>query len=276
MKSDESKSHSEEPELHSDQPNSNQPNSEPKSEPNSEPSQTESVAQLKELILQKQSENTLLTKQLKELILQKHSENTLLTDRITELEAEVVELKKLVVLPVSSPQITLSVPISLPTTGRRLSHINKLRPRNASSVSTSDQEDCQSQIILEDEVLAAIPIDEPRISEKRQGSMFGGFDPTKIQLRSRSSTTSSPSPLSSTIRPLSTHIKDSSVTEVDAVQIKKWIVEKIGVMEDGDLDVVLRDGKVLCGLMNVLHPTGEIKIRAGKFAAFHRVFLGLI
>ncbi|KAJ3012329.1 Calponin-3 [Thoreauomyces humboldtii] len=58
----------------------------------------------------------------------------------------------------------------------------------------------------------------------------------------------------------------TSVEDGDEKDIRKWIFETLGEKDpSGELALVLKDGQILCRLMNTLRPATPIKINTGKF-----------
>ena len=126
-------------------------------------------------------------------------------------------------------------------------------------------------------------VQEPRKSEvKPVGgvNVFGGFDPTKTRLRSSTTGGSRPVIIGSQAPPpvtaapvmrrrLSAAVKKMSpTTEIDQEKILAWIKAKVA--EDVDKES-LKDGVVLCKLMNAITGVENLKPKTGKSLFVYKV-----
>ena len=207
------------------------------------------------------------------------SENQALKAEIATLKSEIESLKLKL-------EINAGIQGPLPTIAKKLTHTTKQRvPRPGQQV-----EEEKDVVMLPTSPLSFPPSENPPIpvakveefpsprkSEvKPVGgvNIFGGFDPTKTRLRS--STTGGSRPVMGAVPPpsqapilqrRSTAVKEAS--ELDAEKILKWV--KIKTQEEVDKEA-LKDGVVLCKLLNALTGVENLKPKTGKSTFVYKVW----
>ncbi|KAJ3129817.1 hypothetical protein HK098_008051 [Nowakowskiella sp. JEL0407] len=192
---------------------------------------------------------------------------------IKSLKEEISTLKK----PASRPAIKASTLAPL-TKGRVMKPGATPRPKSTPTDSTPSKSPDQETQPTESEkpqTPEPEPEEDPEARKKRIIAQMGGINPlaglhapvalnAATLLKSRSALGSGHGDDSSVV----SSGRVSETVHVDEGEIRGWISKTIG--EDvGDLKTSLRDGTVLCKLINALRPDNPVKVNTGRFSFMH-------
>ncbi|TPX64892.1 hypothetical protein SpCBS45565_g05541 [Spizellomyces sp. 'palustris'] len=191
------------------------------------------------------------------------SEIERLRQKVAELTSEVESLKAAKAAP---------LPV-LANSGRKLEHATKARPSPRTRTSTKSQSSASEGTTktLEQDVLSSSPemveekpTEDPAVEFKKKIAGMGGINPLMGL---------NPGLMAGQLKSGRLSRSQSQETglelgDVDEKELKDWIFKTIGESSPTtpvDLKELLKDGQILCRVMNAVRPD-SLKINTGKFA----------
>ncbi|KND00643.1 uncharacterized protein SPPG_03769 [Spizellomyces punctatus DAOM BR117] len=192
------------------------------------------------------------------------SEIEKLRQRVAELTSELESLKAAKGGP---------LPV-LANSGRKLEHATKARPSPRTRTSTKSQSSAsegttknldQDVLSTSPEMVEEKPAEDPAVEFKKKIAGMGGINPLMGL---------NPGMMAGQLKPGRLSRTQSQETglelgDVDEKELKDWIFKTIGESSPtnpADLKELLKDGQLLCRLMNAVRPDSSLKINTGKFA----------